>query len=190
MNQKASCVKTSCGFTLVELMVTVGVMLVLAAVAVPTVSTYYRLARQVDCQVSIVNYLRAQELYYVDNDTYYDRTGTGSYDTIGWSPTQRPDQPSRYRFPELGVEFRPDNHRGYRILVSNIQWSWLFWQQLQLELKTDEDFDHNGVDDYYIYQKYNRQSSFSTSWNTNGQWVTVNNFWFDISGCQKFSTCQ
>jgi len=180
---------SSLGFTLVELMITIGVVAILTSMAVPTVQIYTEKARKVECQVSIVHYLRAQEVYLAENSTF--RTGANWTVTkngvnrlnIGWNINRRPDQADLYHFPELGVEFRPDNVRGYRIRVWNNQQPGSYRQEIFFEFKTNEDFDHDGVEDLYSYRKYLRP-------NTNGQWRVRNRFWFDISGCQAQTNCQ
>ena len=180
---------SSLGFTLVELMITIGVVAILTSMAVPTVKIYTEKARKVECQVSIVHYLRAQEIYFGENGSF--RTGADwrvnrngvSRLNIGWNINNRPDQGELYHFPELGVEFRPDNVRGYRIRVWNNQQQNSYRQEIYFEFKTLEDFDHDGNEDSYSYRKYLRPS-------TNGQWRVRNRFWFDIGGCPAQTNCR
>jgi prepilin-type N-terminal cleavage/methylation domain-containing protein len=163
-------IDSSLGFTLVELMITIGVVAILTSMAVPTVQIYTEKARKVECQVSIVHYLRAQEIYYAENNSF--RTGANwrvnrngvSRLNIGWNINRRPDQAGLYHFPELGVD------GSYR-------------QEIYFEFKTEEDFDHDGSEDRYSYRKYLRP-------NTNGQWRVRNQFWFDISGCPAQTNCR
>jgi prepilin-type N-terminal cleavage/methylation domain-containing protein len=173
------------GFTLLELMVTLGVVAVVTAVAIPAASSYYKLARKVDCQASVIYFLRAQDLYYLDHNKFYKKDNQAVY-SVGWNPGSRPDQVEKYGFPALGVEFRPDTHRGYRIQVVDINlsfggWS-LFYQGLRLELRTDEDFSDQKPDpELYTHWKYNTQSSWAWGWGTSGEWeVGMNTFWFDV----------
>lgn len=99
---------SSLGFTLVELMITIGVVAILTSMAVPTFQIYTEKARKVECQVSIVHYLRAQEIHYKENNSF--RTGANwrvnrngvSRLNIGWNINSRPDQTGLYHFPELG----------------------------------------------------------------------------------------
>ena len=107
------------GFTLVELTVTTGIVAILASIAVPTFAVYVKEARKLECQVSIVNYLRAQEIYYQEYNTFsaQDMKKGKATAKIAWNPKMRPDKPDKYRLPELGIEFRRDNLRGYRIRV-------------------------------------------------------------------------
>ena len=180
--------KRNCGFTIIELIVSIAVVGILVTLAIPTFSKYYRVARKVECQTSMIYYLRGQSLYYADNYNFYplqpgQQTGW-PYNTtlIAWNPANRPDQQGKYRFPDLGMEFRPDKKRGYRIRVRYIQSSWLYWQELILELQTDEDFSGSLPDpELYTYRKYNWQVTFGAwSWGTNGQWLEQNTFWFEI----------
>jgi len=176
------------GFTLVEVLVTILVMAVLGAIAIPTISKYAEQARKVECQVSVVNYLRAQEIYYGEHNTFYIKSGSqakkngGNTLTIAWTSNKRPDQADLYRFPELGIEFRRDNFRGYRIRVWDINQAGSYRQEVFYELKTDEDFDQDGKTDLYSYRKYLRPS-------TKGKWRVRNDFWFDIGGCPAGQTC-
>ena len=180
---------SSLGFTLVELMITIGVVAILTSMAIPTVQIYTEKARKVECQVSIVHYLRAQEIYYAENNSFQtgadwrvNRNGVSRL-KIGWNINRRPDQADRYHFPELGVQFRPDNKRGYRIRVWNNQQPDAYRQEIYFEFKTLEDFDQDGSEDRYSYRKYLRPS-------TNGQWRVRNQFWFNFGGCPAQSNCR
>ncbi len=173
------------GFTLAELTVTTGIVAILASIAVPTFAVYVKEARKLECQVSIVNYLRAQEMYYQEYNTFSAQNMKKGKATtkIAWIPKKRPDNPDKYRLPELGIEFRRDKFRGYRIRVWEIQKPKSFRQELWLELKTDEDLDKNGETDYYSYRKYRRSS-------TKGRWRVKNQLWFDFKGCPAYSSCR
>ena len=180
---------SSLGFTMVELMITLGVMAILASLALPTLRSYTEKARKVECQVSIVHYLQAQEIYLLENGSFQTganwrvrRNGVSRLN-IGWNPNRRPDQADLYHFPELGVKFRSDNFRGYRIRVWNNQQPGSNRQEIYFELRTTEDFDHDGSEDRYSYRKYLRPR-------TQGQWRVRNRFWFDINGCASQSNCR
>ena len=174
------------GFTIVELVVTIAIAGILASIAVPTFAAYLDHARKLECQVSIVNYLRAQELYYQERGVFYaeNMKRTRAVSRIAWNKRRRPDAPSKYRFPELNMEFRRDDFRGYRIRVWEVQRRKRYRQELWLEVRTDEDFDKDGKLDHYSYRKYRR------SWANNGQWVVQNQFWFEFNGCPAYTTCR
>jgi prepilin-type N-terminal cleavage/methylation domain-containing protein len=178
----------SWGFTLVEMIVTLGVLTVLATVSVPTFFAYYKKARKVECEISVRDFLRAQELYMVDNQVFYpltlgevNRTRTVR---AGWNPRRRPDRADRYRLSELGIEFKPGRNRGYYIRARNIQRANRFEQLLDFRLRTNEGFHNDGRRDYnYRYFTYNRQARGRRAWSTGGMWMVRNRFWFDIYGC-------
>ena len=179
------------GFTLLELAVTIGVVAVLFAVAIPTYTAYYRLESKVECQASVLSFLNAQKLYYLDNLTFYPlRPGqktdnAGVVALIGWDSNSRPAPVDRYLFPELAVEFKPNSHRGYKIRAVNVKKQDMFNQALFFTLRTNEGFHNDGLTDYeYTFKMFNRQDPIGQpEWSTHGQWMIRNGFWFDIFGC-------
>ena len=66
------------GFTLVELMITVAILGVLAAVAIPAYSNYINRAKQSDAIIGLKAAQMAQEQYFSENGEYCS--------TINWLP--------------------------------------------------------------------------------------------------------
>jgi type II secretory pathway pseudopilin PulG len=184
------CQKNS-GFNVLELVVTLGVVGLLVALAIPTFSAYSLLKHKNQCRASVIDFLSAQELYYQDNKNFYPlRSGektseSGTVIEIGWNPADRPAAPGSYFFPELAMGFPPDSHRGYRIEAINIQTPELFDQTLIFSLRTNEGFHNNGQTDYqYSFKIYNRENPEGPAeWSTHGQWMVRNDFWFNLLGC-------
>ena len=58
------------GFTLVELMITVAILAVLAAVAIPMYSNYINRAKQADAIIGLKAAQMAQEQFFSENNTY------------------------------------------------------------------------------------------------------------------------
>lgn len=58
------------GFTLVELMITVAILAVLAAVAVPMYSNYINRAKQADAIIGLKAAQMAQEQFFSENNVY------------------------------------------------------------------------------------------------------------------------
>ncbi len=183
--------RTNHGFTLVEILVTMIISAILVSVAIPTYSGYVQQAQKVECQFSIISFLRAQEIYYAEHSTFYKKDNRRSY-KVGWNSRRRPDRADRYIFPALGVQFKRDNLRGYRIRVIDHRRPDYFYQELRLELRTDEDFDRDENSDYYSYRKYNYQriNRRNSSIGTNGRWWAQNRFWFAVDGCPAWSNCR
>jgi len=167
------------GFTLVELTASVGMVAILVALAIPAVSAYHRKARRVECETSVKAFLSVQELYYLDNRTFYPLPGKNEI-TIAWDQQKGapPAKPEEYRFPKLATEFQMDSHRRYRIRAESKDGK-EFKRTHVFELKTDEDFDHDGKMDYYSYRKSVWQQGGK---GTYGDADIDNNFWFDVFG--------
>ena len=184
------------GFSLVELVVALVVVALLVVVGVSTISAYSKRSRRVECQAAVTAYVRAQKVYYQDAGRFYQKyPGFLSEELIGWNAAPRPDQPDRYRYPDLGVEFPRDSHFAFSIQVYDIRLPDLYWQRLCLRLRTNVNLDNQPPDqDLYAFDKENRQTSAdwgaSSGWNTNGEWVVRNDFWFDLQGCPPISVCR
>ena len=90
-------IKHSAGFTLIELMVTVGILGVLAAIAIPAYTGYIETGDLTVAKRNAVTLAGFEETYYYENDTYL----AGSYDPstatddltgkLEWVPTSDED---------------------------------------------------------------------------------------------------
>lgn len=71
------------GFTLIELMITVAIVGILAAVALPSYNSYVARARRADARTQLVQLSQFMQRFYVANDSYYqDRAGNLVYTQI------------------------------------------------------------------------------------------------------------
>ena len=70
VNRKAFQADHSSGFTLVELMITVAILGVLAAVSIPAYSNYMNRAKQADAIIGLKAAQMAQEQYFSENNEY------------------------------------------------------------------------------------------------------------------------
>ena len=191
MSEKYQWYGKGSGLTILELMVTIGVMGVLVAVAIPTYSSYSRLERRLEYQASILDFLRAQELYYLDSQNFYPLRSAqktnhaGKVVEIAWDPTKRYASTEGYLIPELAMNFKLDGHSGYKIRSVNLQKNELFEQSLVFALRTNWGFHNDGSTDFeYKLKIFNRQDpSGPPEWSTHGQWRVRNGFWFTIFGC-------
>ena len=64
------------GFTLIELIIVIGIIGVLAAIAIPQFSAYRHRGFDADAVSNMRNMILAQEAYFVDTDSYATGTGT------------------------------------------------------------------------------------------------------------------
>jgi len=70
------------GFTLVELMVVVGVVAILAAVAYPNYTAQVRKSKRAQAKADLVEYAQLAERFHTVNNTYVGFTFPGGADTI------------------------------------------------------------------------------------------------------------
>ena len=85
------------GFTLIELMIALGVLAVLAAIAIPAYRGYIAESRKVEGRNNLAAIKLAQEEYFLENNRYFpDTDGTTVSTTAGtlsayWSPNETLD---------------------------------------------------------------------------------------------------
>lgn len=69
-SHRQSNVRTQPGFTLVELMITVVIVSILAAIAIPSYSTYIQKSRRTDAKATLLNLASLEERYFSTNNSY------------------------------------------------------------------------------------------------------------------------
>lgn len=81
----------SSGFTLIELMITVAIVGILAAIAVPSYASYIAKARRADARTQLVQVAQFMQRFYAANDSFSkDRAGIDVIDLIPGSLKQAP----------------------------------------------------------------------------------------------------
>ena len=141
---RASQLRTQHGFTLVELMVTLGIIGMLASLAVPLASAYRTKAEYASLTATLRYLMDGQEAYFIENDGFYP-AGFGSI-TV--------DQGQQKDIPELAYTF-PADHK-HRYLIRTFNFSWGTWKINYYWIYVYADFDRNGngQDDLYIAMTY------------------------------------
>jgi type IV pilus assembly protein PilE len=90
-------IKRSQGFTLIELMITVGIVAVLAGIALPAYQGYIKTSAQTTSDANGRILAAFEDNYYYENGTYLAGTyGPGLADTLtvalGWKPSGDKDK--------------------------------------------------------------------------------------------------
>ena len=79
--------KSGCGFTLIELMITVAIVGILAAVAFPSYTAYLAKGRRADARVQLASAQQWIERFYSENFNYStDTAGNASSTTFNAQP--------------------------------------------------------------------------------------------------------
>lgn len=85
-------IKRSTGFTLIELMITLGVMAGLAAIAIPAYTGYIETSKEQTTKYNLKQLIIFEDMYFYENDTFKDGVydPSGPTDTLtaalGWKP--------------------------------------------------------------------------------------------------------
>jgi type IV pilus assembly protein PilE len=90
------------GFTLIELMISVAIVGILAAIAIPSYQDSVRKSRRADAQGAVMNLANAMERHFTESNSYCDAAaggtvvascgdGTGDSGTPSIGPTQSPE---------------------------------------------------------------------------------------------------
>ncbi len=70
MGTRQGQIKSDCGFTLVELMITVAILAILATVAIPLYRNYINRAHQADAIIGLKAAQMAEEQFFSENNRY------------------------------------------------------------------------------------------------------------------------
>lgn len=79
------------GFTLIELMVTLAILGILAAIAIPAYNGYITTARMSEAQNNLAALRLAEEEYFLENNEYFEGANTAAIETDSdnlWAATK------------------------------------------------------------------------------------------------------
>ena len=85
---------TQKGFTLIELLITIAILGILAAIAIPAYNGYITAARMSEAENNLSAIRLAQEEYFLENNGYFEGTTTSAIETDSdnlWAATKGSD---------------------------------------------------------------------------------------------------
>lgn len=84
--------KKHCGFTLIELMITVAIVGILAAIAYPSYQRQVTATKRADCSGALVSFAGAMERFFTANSSYIGAGSAGGGGNTTGAPTVFPTQ--------------------------------------------------------------------------------------------------
>ena len=95
------------GFTLVELMITVAIIGILSAIAMPSYLEYARKSKRTEAKVELLKIAQLQESYYVQNLSYASGfNGTAANGKLGFSSNSLESETGLYEISITSVDSR------------------------------------------------------------------------------------
>ena len=132
--------RKNAGFTLIELITTIAIVGILAAISMPMMTTYTKKAQYTAVQ-RVVRYLMdGQDLYFLDNDEFYPNRGRINI-----------RKGVRLEIPELAYTFPSGHNHRYIIYGRNTNTPRRKINMYYVEVRADFDFDGNGRNDRFRY---------------------------------------
>ena len=92
------------GFTLVELMITIGILAILAAITYPSYQEYVRAARLESARADVINTVKAAEKFYAVKHTFKDIGSTIKFAIKKDNLIQTKSDRYRYEFPSAQLK--------------------------------------------------------------------------------------
>lgn len=94
------------GFTLIEVMITVAIVGILAAVALPSYTSYIKRANRADARTQLLQVAQFMQRFYAANDTYVQDRGptpTAVIDAVPGNLKQSPGDPTTTALYTLSI---------------------------------------------------------------------------------------
>jgi len=109
----------SSGFTLIELMITVAIVGIIAAIALPAYSSYIARSRRAEARTQLLQTAQFMQRFYAANDRYdQDRAGNGILSSSGIPDNLRKSPADASPMYQLNPSIAASSSTSYTIAVS------------------------------------------------------------------------
>jgi prepilin-type N-terminal cleavage/methylation domain-containing protein len=131
------------GFTIIEVITTLAVVGVLAAISVPNMKAYLLKTEYTALDTVMKFLMRAEEIYYAEEEEFFPRQGTVNI-----------PKGVKVSIPELSYTFPEGHKHRYVIYGINLDFGPYKIRYYQLLIYSDFDFNGNGQNDLFIAITY------------------------------------
>ncbi len=131
------------GFTLIEVITTLAVVGVLAAISVPNMKAYLLKTEYTALDTVVQFLMRAEEIYYAEEDEFYPQQGTINI-----------PKGVKVSIPELGYTFPEGHKHRYVIYGLNRDLGPRKIRYYYILIYSDFDFNNNGRNDLFMVITY------------------------------------
>ena len=136
------------GFTLIELMVAVGILGVLVATSLPLVNAYRTKAEYLDLDLTMKHIMDGLEVCYIENDEFFPETSE-----LGWFEygTRTVERGEEAELDDILYTFPAGHKHKYVFYYYKFDFG-IKYDYSYVRVYADNDYNRNGVNDqYYIY---------------------------------------
>lgn len=139
------------GFTLVELMVVIGILAVLTATSIPLVSAYRLRAEFLELEVTVKHLKDGLEFCYLENDEFYPEV-SGAWMQTGEVVVDRGEAAE---IPEILYTF-PEGHKHKYVFKRYKFDLGIEYDLAEIKIYADNDYNRDGMNDVYKVKMYMR----------------------------------
>jgi len=135
--------RENAGFTLVELMITIAIIGVLAAISMPAMSAYMARADYAALKLTLDCMMDGEDMYFAENGRFYPPSGT----------VRVPKGVAKV-IPEIACAFSSGHKNSYQIYGYNYNAGGRSYNYCYVYVTADFDANNNGYNDIFMMLTY------------------------------------